>query len=216
VFDRFRQADSTTTRAHRGLGLGLAIVRQLVELHGGSVVAQSPGEGRGAAFSVRIPKALLGAALDGAGRPLRDDGHEAPTLEGMRLLVVEDEEDAREALTLLLSRAGAHVRGTPTVQGARLVLEQWIPDAVVSDIGLPGEDGYALMPTIRALETRCGRFLPTIALTAYARPQDRARAAASGFTRYIVKPVDADDLLATLAELRGAESPVGSLPADRG
>src|SRR5262249_61287808 len=95
-------------------------------------------------------------------------------------------------------------------------LEQWIPDAVVSDIGLPDEDGYALMPTIRALETRCGRFLPTIALTAYARPQDRARAAASGFTRYIVKPVDADDLLATLAELRGAESPVGLLPADRG
>jgi signal transduction histidine kinase len=216
VFDRFRQADSTTTRAHRGLGLGLAIVRQLVELHGGSVVAESPGEGRGAAFSVRIPKALLRAALDGAGRPLRDDGREAPTLEGMRLLVVEDEEDAREALTLLLSRAGAHVRGAPTVQDARLVLEQWIPDAVVSDIGLPGEDGYALMPTIRALETRCGRFLPTIALTAYARPQDRARAAASGFTRYIVKPVDADDLLATLAELRGAESPVGSLPADRG
>jgi signal transduction histidine kinase len=217
VFDRFRQADSTTTRAHRGLGLGLTIVRQLVELHGGTVVAESAGEGRGAAFSVRIPKALPALALDGsAGPPLLDDGREAPALKGMRLLVVEDEQDAREALTLLLSRAGASVRDAPTVQGARLVLEQWIPDAVVSDIGLPGEDGYALLPTIRALETRCGRFLPTIALTAYARPQDRARAAASGFTRYIVKPVDADDLLATLAELRGAESRVVSLPVERG
>src|SRR5262249_53574449 len=106
VFDRFRQADSTTTRAHRGLGLGLTIVRQLVELHGGTVVAESAGEGRGAAFSVRIPKALPALALDGpAGPPLRDDGREAPALKGMRLLVVEDEQDAREALTLLLSRA---------------------------------------------------------------------------------------------------------------
>jgi signal transduction histidine kinase len=218
VFDRFRQADSTTTRAHRGLGLGLAIVRQLVELHGGSVHAESPGEGRGAAFSVRIPKALPAAAPGGTRPQLHaEDVREPPALTGMRLLLVEDEQDAREALTLLLVRAGAQVRGTPTVQGARLVLEQWIPDAVVSDIGLPGEDGYALLPTIKALETRSGRPLPTIALTAYARPQDRARATASGFTRYIVKPVDADDLLATLAELRGAESTREcTLPVDQG
>ena len=135
----------------------------------------------------------------------------------MRLLLVEDEHDAREALTLLLSQAGAHVRGAATVDGARLVLERWIPDVVVTDIGLPGEDGYALLPTIRALESRSGRSLPTIALTAYARPQDRDRATASGFTRYLIKPVDADDLVATLSELRGPEPMRASAsPLDQG
>ena len=123
----------------------------------------------------------------------------------MRLLLVEDEQDGHEALTLLLSRAGAQVRGTTTVGAARRVLEQWIPDVVVTDIGLPGDDGYALLPTIRALEAQRGIVLPTIALTAYARAQDRVRAMASGFTRYIVKPVDTEELLATLAELRSAE-----------
>jgi signal transduction histidine kinase/ActR/RegA family two-component response regulator len=220
VFDRFRQADSSTTRAHRGLGLGLAIVRQLVELHGGSVHAESPGPGRGTAFSVRIPKVVIPTAQDVPSSPaLRSDGSRGtpPVLAGMRLLLVEDEQDAREALTLLLSQAGAQVRGAPTVDGARRVLERWMPDVVVTDIGLPGEDGCALLPTIRALESRSGRSLPTIALSAYARPQDRARAAASGFTRYIIKPVDADDLLATLAELRGAEpARTSAFPLDKG
>jgi len=217
VFDRFRQADSSTTRAHRGLGLGLAIVRQLVELHGGSVHAESPGPGHGTAFSVRIPRAVVPAVAEVPSRPaLRNDGgRDTPqVLAGMRLLLVEDEQDAREALTLLLDQAGAHVRGAETVEGARLVLERWMPDVVVTDIGLPGEDGFALLPAIRALESRSGKSLPTIALTAYARPQDRARATASGFTRYIVKPVDADDLLATLGELRGTEparAPASSL-----
>jgi signal transduction histidine kinase len=206
VFDRFRQADSSSTRAHRGLGLGLAIVRQLVELHGGSVHAESSGAGRGAAFSVRIPKVSspIGADAPRSHALRSGDGHTtASVLTGMRLLVVEDEEDAREALMLLLGRAGARVRTASTVPDARLILEDWIPDAVVTDIGLPGEDGYALLPTIRALESRAGRALPTIALTAYARPQDRARAAASGFTRYIVKPVDAAELLAALGQVRG-------------
>jgi CheY-like chemotaxis protein len=208
VFDRFRQADGSSTRTHRGLGLGLAIVRQLVELHGGSVHAESPGADRGAAFSVRIPRALPAAAPDEPRHTdLRgEDDRHRPLLHGVRLLLVEDEEDGREALTLLLGRAGAEVRSATTVQGARLVLEQWLPDVVVTDIGLPGDDGYALLPAIRALEARHGRALPTVALTAYARAQDRTRAIASGFTRFIVKPVDADQLLATLQELRGAEA----------
>ena len=206
VFDRFRQADGSSTRAHRGLGLGLAIVRQLVELHGGTVHAESPGSGQGAAFSVRIPKAQPATRPDTSSTPRRSgSGDDRPILNGMRLLLVEDEQDGHEALTLLLSRAGAQVRGTTTVGAARRVLEQWIPDVVVTDIGLPGDDGYALLPTIRALEAQRGRALPTVALTAYARVQDRARAMASGFTRYIVKPVDTEELLATLAELRSAE-----------
>src|SRR5262249_31504271 len=188
VFDRFRQADGSSTRTHRGLGLGLAIVRQLVELHGGSVHAESPGADRGAAFSVRIPRARPAAAPD-APRQLAFNGgdahHQPPPLLGMRLLVVEEEEDGGEALTLFLSRAGAQVRSSTTVQEARRVLEQWLPDVVVTDIGLPGDDGYTLLPTIRALETRHGRPLPAIALTAYAQAQDRTRAIASGFTRYI-------------------------------
>jgi len=206
VFDRFRQADGSSTRAHRGLGLGLAIVRQLVELHGGTVHAESPGSGQGAAFSVRIPKAQPATRPDTSSTPRRSGSDDdRPILDGMRLLLVEDEQDGHEALTLLLSRAGAQVRGTTTVGAARRVLEQWIPDVVVTDIGLPGDDGYALLPTIRALEAQRGRALPTVALTAYARVQDRARAMASGFTRYIVKPVDTEELLATLAELRSAE-----------
>jgi CheY-like chemotaxis protein len=214
VFDRFRQADGSSTRAHRGLGLGLAIVRQLVELHGGTVHAESPGAGQGAAFSVRIPKAQPASRPDAPAAPRRSGtGDDRPALDGMRLLLVEDEQDGHEALTLLLCRAGAQVRGTTTVRAARLVLEQWIPDVVVTDIGLPGDDGYALLPTIRALEAQRGRALPTIALTAYARAQDRARAMASGFTRYIVKPVDIEELLATLAELRSA-GPATTNPVD--
>ena len=208
VFDRFRQADGSSTRTHRGLGLGLAIVRQLVELHGGSVRAESPGADLGAAFAVRIPMARPAAAPDVSGQLAFDGGdadQKRPVLHGMRLLVVEDEEDGREALTLFLSSAGAQVRSSTTVQEAQMVLEQWLPDVVVTDIGLPGDDGYALLPTIRALEIRHGRMLPAVALTAYARAQDRTRAIASGFTRYIVKPVDTDLLLATLAELRDVE-----------
>src|SRR5262249_17714 len=186
--DRLRQADGSTAGTGGGVGVGLAIVRQLVELHGGSVRAESPGAARGAAFSVRIPRARPEAAPD-APRQLAFNGGDAdqqrPVLLGMRLLVVEDEEDGREALTLFLSRAGAQVRSSTTVQEARRVLEQWLPDVVVTDIGLPGDDGYALLPTIRALETRHGRALPAIALTAYAQAQDRTRAIASGFTRYI-------------------------------
>src|SRR5262249_8792875 len=165
VFDRFRQADGSSTREHRGLGLGLAIVRQLVELHGGTVHADSPGSGQGAAFSVRLPRALPASRPD-TPAPRRDGtGDDRPMLDGMRLLLVEDEQDGHEALTLLLSRAGAQVRGTTTVRAAQLVLEKWIPDVVVTDIGLPGDDGYALLPTIRALEAQRGIVLPTIALT---------------------------------------------------
>src|SRR5262249_3746509 len=216
VFDRFRQADGSSTRTHRGLGLGLAIVRQLVELHGGSVRAESPGADLGAAFAVRIPMARPAAAPDAPGQPAFDAGDadpKRPVLPGMRRLVVEDEEDGREALTLFLSSAGAQVRSSTTVQEARMVLEQWLPDVVVTDIGLPGDDGYALLPTIRALEIRHGRMLPAVALTAYARAQDRTRAIASGFTRYIVKPVDTDLLLATLAELRDVEPPPPRAPS---
>ena len=211
IFDRFRQADSSSTRAHRGLGLGLAIVRQLVELHGGSVHADSPGLGQGATFSVRMPfAASLPAVADVPGDRLTAEGRSGDgaqrRLDGIRVLLVEDEHDSREALTLLVSGAGAQVRSAGSVSAARAVLAEWLPDIVVSDIGLPQEDGYALLPTIRALEQTSGRLIPAIALSAYVRSQDHARSVASGFIRHLEKPVDATELVRTIAELRGAHA----------
>src|SRR5262245_251243 len=205
VFDRFRQADSSSTRAHRGLGLGLAIVRQLVELHDGSVHVQSPGPGNGTTFSVRIPRAAVAAPVEAdAPHGVQHDPSAAGArhrLDGVRVLLVEDEHDSREALSLLVAGAGADVRTAESVSAARVLLEAWPPDVVVSDIGLPHEDGYALLPAIRRLETSLGRPVPAIALSAYVRPQDQARSVASGFLRHLTKPVDAAVLVNTIADV---------------
>jgi len=206
VFDRFRQADSATTRAHRGLGLGLAIVRSLVELHGGSVSAESGGEGLGSTFRVRIPAAPAPAALLTSSQTDsgRASGGLAPRpIAGARVLVVEDEPDASEAIALLLTHSGAVVRTAGSVRSALRIIQQWLPDVVLSDIGLPGEDGYALLPALTALSRARHVDLPAVALTAYAQRQGRARALAAGFRAHICKPVYHDELIGTLASLLG-------------
>jgi CheY-like chemotaxis protein/two-component sensor histidine kinase len=204
IFDRFRQADSTITRRHGGLGLGLTIVRHLVELHDGTVAAESAGEGYGTAFIVRLPLAESG---EGARPGPAASGGSPPALQGMQILVVDDDRDALDVLTLVLTEAGAAVRTAASATEA-LGLLRWIrPDVLVSDLATPDEDGYSLIRNLRAMERESGRETPAIALTAYVRVQDRARAVAAGFNIFVEKPVDPDELIAVLAGI--AESRAG-------
>jgi signal transduction histidine kinase len=202
VFERFRQGDSTTTRVHGGLGLGLAIVRHLVEMHGGVVEATSPGRGQGSTFTVKLPllrdeqhPSRPSASKEGEPLPGR------PLLTGLRVLLVEDEADARELLSLMLTRQGARVVAVGSVQEALEQFDQQPPDVLVSDIGLPGEDGYALMRQIRGRPAPRGGQVPAVALTAFARPEDRIRALEAGFQIHAPKPVDADELTTIVASL---------------
>jgi len=201
VFERFRQADSATTRTHGGLGIGLAIVRQLVELHGGTVRAESPGEGQGATFTVSLPIPTF--ELDGA------EGHEAPgsvdgpSLEGLRVLVVDDEADARESLTAVLEQCGAVVTAVASAREALGALAHQRPDILVSDIGMPEEDGYALIEKVRVLDARHGGRIPAVALTAYAAPEDRQRALDAGYELHVPKPVTPEELVTAVANLSG-------------
>jgi signal transduction histidine kinase/FixJ family two-component response regulator len=195
IFDRFRQADSTITRRHGGLGLGLAIVRNLVELHEGSVQAESAGEGYGSSFIVRLPLArpIAGAPPDSA------DGGGTHALQGVQILVVDDDQDALDMLTLVLTDAGAAVR-TATSAAEALALLRWIrPHVLVSDLAMPDQDGYSLIRNLRAVERESGREIPAVALTAYVRVQDRARAEAAGFNVFVEKPVDPEELIAVIA-----------------
>lgn len=201
IFERFSQADTSTTRQQGGLGLGLAIVRALVERHGGSVQADSPGPGLGATLTVRLPILLsreAGAVPVAATRPVAPD----PTrLDHIRVLLVEDDDDARHVLALLLEIAGAKVTATASVREALAVLDTIRPNVIVSDIGMPHEDGYALIRQVRAREAGGGKGIPAIALTGYVRPNDRARLLAAGFQTHLRKPVDADELIKTVAAL---------------
>jgi signal transduction histidine kinase len=206
VFDPFRQGDASATRSTGGLGLGLAIVRQLVELHGGRIEARSAGEGRGATFVVYLPAGREESAV-----PSRTDDGESrgsqPDLHGVRILLVEDEPDTREALGLLLSHAGAVVSAAATGSEALEALPDARPDVMVCDIGLPGEDGYALLRKVRVLGPEAGGLTPAIALTAYARDADRARALAAGFEAHLAKPIEPAELFRTvIASVRGAGS----------
>ncbi|MEG3991054.1 ATP-binding protein [Microcoleus sp. S28C3] len=210
VFDRFRQHDSTTTRSYGGLGLGLAIVRQLVELHGGTVTVVSPGIGQGTSFTVKLPVMIIHPP---ASDPERlnsiveaDARVEAsPTLEGLQILVVDDEADALELLSTILQKYGADVIAVASVKEALTVIETATrsPDVLVSDIGMPDEDGYSLIRKLRQLEAQRGGRLPAIALTAYARNDDRRQALLAGFQMHLTKPVDAADLVAVVASLTG-------------
>jgi CheY-like chemotaxis protein/anti-sigma regulatory factor (Ser/Thr protein kinase) len=196
VFDRFRQLDASTTRRHGGLGLGLAIVRHLVELHGGTVRAYSEGEDRGSTFTVTLASAPQGVA----GRP---SGHVAPSdvdLRGTCILVVDDDPDAREVVRAMLEGAGASVATTASARDTRALVHRLHPDVLIADIGMPGEDGYSLMRSLRA-EEHGDRRLPAIALTAHARAEDVERALESGFAIHVAKPVDATQLLATISTL---------------
>ncbi len=211
VFERFRQADSSPSRSYGGLGLGLAIVRHLVELHGGSVMADSPGEGGGATFTVRLPLAIMregGNQLDSASalhlHRAAEKGISAEIttdLSGVRVLVVDDEADARELLRALLGQCGAEVRAAGSALEAIQLLKAWLPDVLVSDIGMPGRDGYALIREVRTLAATKGGNVPAIALTAYARSEDRLKALRSGFQTHIAKPVEPAELCAVVASL---------------
>src|SRR6185295_931798 len=199
LFERFRQADSSSTRAHGGLGLGLAIVRHLVEMHGGSVQAESAGEGEGALFTVALP-AIASVAGDAGPIDGVEEALEPPSLDGLRVLVVDDDPDTRELVTTLLDTSGARVRTAASVAEALALLERWPADLLVSDIGMPEQDGYALIREVRARQRGNG-LLPAVALTAYAREEERAKALEAGFQVHVAKPFDPPELLALIADL---------------
>jgi signal transduction histidine kinase/ActR/RegA family two-component response regulator len=208
VFEKFQQAERGTRKAG-GLGLGLAIVRHLVELHGGSVAAESEGAGRGARFTVRFP---ILAALPPTEAPPAESGEgggRVPppprVLGGARVLVVDDEPDARAIVSAILTQAGAAVRAAGSADEALALLGAELPDALVSDIGMPGKDGYALIRQVRGLPRERGGRLPAVALTAYARSEDRTRALTAGFTMHIPKPVDPTELVVVLANVLGLD-----------
>jgi PAS domain S-box-containing protein len=211
VFNRFSQEDYSTTRRYGGLGLGLSIVRHVAELHGGSVRAASEGEGRGATFVIRLPIGMgLAAGTQNADKITGYAPHEAARgggmrLNGARVLVVDDDEDTRQLLKRVLESHGAAVKTAASAAEALEVIAAGPPDALVADIGMPDEDGYSLMREVRRLPSSHGGIVPALALTAYARPEDRARALTAGFQQYVAKPVEPDELAAVVAKLAGRQ-----------
>ncbi|MBH8553968.1 PAS domain S-box protein [Nostocaceae cyanobacterium CENA357] len=208
VFDRFRQADSSSTRSHGGLGLGLAIVRHLVELHGGSVDVDSQGENKGATFTVKLPLLLPTTEMIVEPKSTKKEGDFAPphigtSLLGVRVLVVDDEADTREFILTVLQQCQAEVRVVASVQEALQLISQWKPDVLVSDIGMPEEDGYSLIRKLRSQPSEQGGNIPAAALTAYARVEDRMRAIKEGYQLHLPKPIEPAELATVVASLVG-------------
>jgi PAS domain S-box-containing protein len=200
IFERFQQAETGTTRTYGGLGLGLAIVRHIVELHGGTVVAESAGEGRGATFRVKLPRRLFARPEETGRRQLALEGADEqvyPRLDDLRVLVVDDEPDSNEVVGALLTACGAEVRVAGSAAEARDVLNRWLPDVIVSDIGMPGEDGFEFLTKLRRGSGEVSD-VPAIALTAYATTDDRVRIFSAGFQVHVVKPIDAGELVAAV------------------
>ena len=212
VFDRFRQEDSSITRAHGGLGLGLSIVRHLVELHDGTVTAESRRDAQGAIFTVRLP---LAAAIENknspaplvtqTGQPTKKDAAPqcASTLAGLRVLLVDDEEDSREIVMAMLEKNGVQVKAAASAYEALRTFAEWRPDVLVSDIGMPVEDGYSLIRKVRSLPPERGGDVPAAALTGYAGRTDYLKALSAGYQSHIKKPVDFEELIAVIVSLAG-------------
>jgi signal transduction histidine kinase/ActR/RegA family two-component response regulator len=206
VFERFRQADSSSTRSHGGLGLGLALARHLVELHGGTVVAHSEGVGRGATFVVTLPVAIVDVPAGLVARahppsPSAADLSSVVRLDGVRVLLADDDEEAVSLADAILTHAGAELRTCLGAGEALDLLRRWRPDVLVSDIEMPGEDGYSLIRRVRALASGEGADTPAVALTAYGRTQDRVRSLAAGYNMHVPKPVDPGELTAIIASV---------------
>ena len=207
IFDRFRQADPGTNRVHGGMGLGLSIVRQLVELHGGTVRAESEGEGKGATFAVSLPFVDFKGEAERAERLSPAAGHLEidcpPSLQGLRVLVVDDEADTRDMIRAVLEHCKIEVITAGTASEALEAVVQLRPDVLISDLGMPGEDGYSLIAKVRALPAERGGQLPAAALTAYVRAEDRVKVLRSGFQLHVPKPFEPAELVTVVANLAG-------------
>jgi len=211
VFDRFRQADSTSTRSYSGLGLGLAIVRHLVELQGGTVGVESEGEGQGATFTVKL--LLLEASREVVEQRSRGKENDAPLhLAGLRIIVVDDDTDTRDFLSTVLEDHGAKVTAVVSTNEALVAFEQLKPNVLISDIGMPVEDGYGLIRKVRALEAKQGGRIPAIALTAYASEEERTRILSSCFQMHLPKPVEPAELIAVVANFIPSPKKTSQLP----
>jgi PAS domain S-box-containing protein len=208
IFERFRQADPGTNRIHGGMGLGLSIVRQLVELHGGTVKAESKGEGKGTTFTVSLPFVNFRRGSGRAERlPAGAVGHAEincpPSLQGLRVLAVDDEADTREMIRAVLEHCKMEVITAASASDALEAIVQLRPDILISDLGMPGEDGYALIAKVRALPAERGGHIPAAALTAYVRGEDRVKVLRSGFQLHVSKPLEPNELVAVVANLAG-------------
>jgi PAS domain S-box-containing protein len=211
LFERFHQADSTSTRSHTGLGLGLALVRHLVELHGGKVTAQSPGAGQGATFSVELPVAIVHREQEREAR-VHPTAQVAllsaagPSLRGLRVLVVDDDRDSLDLVHTILVSLGADARECASASEGLRVVQEWRPHVLISDIEMPGEDGYTFVRKVRALDVTQGGKTPALALTAYGRVEDRLRTLSAGYSMHVPKPVDPAELGVIVASLAGRSS----------
>ena len=202
VFDRFRQEEKANTRSYRGLGLGLAIVRHLVELHSGTVTAESDGPGRGASFRISLPT-IHAVAKPSLEDPVARSGQQSDLLNGLDVLIVEDDADTREVLIASLQHYGAHVHSAVSASEALQILRSNWPHVLVSDIAMPHEDGYSFIRDVRNLELENGKRIPSVAVTAYASSEDRTRALAAGYHAHVAKPIEGSRLASVIAELAG-------------
>jgi len=208
VFDRFRQADGSSARVHGGLGLGLAIVRHIVELHGGSVAVDSPGKDQGATFTIKLPMMVTHKKTSAEERvhPRVDSEaalHFQPSsmLDGVKVLIIDDEPESLILLTAVLNQSGASVKSAASAEEGFAQVKEWRPDVIVSDIGMPGEDGYSFMKRLKTWMRESGVWIPAVALTAYARVEDRMKVLASGYQIHVPKPVEPAELVTVLVSL---------------